>query len=338
MTNNICATDRLQDDIASTPGDKNMTPKQYNKNKHSIRKHLCNKCDDNAVLVQPGSFLPDFALRALKVRLGELNNGQDKAGISSIVRGYRLISMLGSNCNIDSVMYSAVADVLIKLPCGHYESLTKNTTTSRPNAPHIFVVSSRMHPELSDADLLTGYFLLCTVIGGPAKITATLLRLRENTCEFEKRRMCASPEDAKARRSLAVRQFPGYAKWAKSKSTLPPSTYIDAVISFGMPSRELGDVEMDQIYDGTYTQSMKQIELGTWSEYVMPYEPWRFEYSRWLPSVHRLHCLIDENPGAEDELFHTLYAILEEEYAERLTDAEERCKQEHILFNAQEFR
>jgi len=320
------ATNRLADDIASTSSDRPMKLEQYNSNKRAIRTHLCAKHDAHAILVKPGAFSPEVSLRAARLRMSELS-ADPEAGCR-LIRGYRLVS-LG-----DTVSYSAVGDVVIGFANGTFESLTHAPDGSQ--RPSVFVPSTRMHQELSDTELLSGYWLTCSVLGGSAQVVATLLRLRNNMCNFETRRLCASPEDAKARRSLAVRQFPGFAAWSKSKSMLPQSLFVDSVLSFGMPFRELRDDEMEAVYDGCY--SKQQAELGKWSEYVAPQHPWEFEQRMWLPSVHRLHCLIDENQEADDELFYELYDTLEGEYAARLTNAEDRCKQEHALYGQQEFR
>lgn len=322
--------------------DYNMTVAQYNANKHDIRKHLCNRGDAKAALVRPGNWPPDLAPRAIGERLKQLND-DGNAGYS-IVRGYRLVSMTTANSRMRTT-YNAQSHIVIRSPNGDYESLTRNTTKSNPDAPYVFVPSSRMHTDMDDEELLSGYWLLCTVVGGPPEITGTLIRLRDNMCDFERRRLCSSPEDSRARRSLAIRQFPGYAKWARLVSKLPESVYVDSAIAFGMPSRDLTDEEMDMVFAGENIRTM--MEIGDASEFLHPKEPWKFEKERWLPSVETLHVYVDRyskmvyytcGGGVVEDVFFPIYDQLQTEYAMRLTNCEQKFKTERRSMYEEDFR
>jgi len=331
----------LDEDESRQCDDYNMTVAQYNANKHSIRNNLCNRGDAKTALVRPGIWPPDLAPRAIRARLKQLK--EDGSEGYGIVRGYRLVSMTTPNSHMRAT-YNAQPHVVITCPNGEYESLTRNTTKSNPDAPYVFVPSSRMHTDLNDEELLSGYWLLCTVVGGPPEITGTLIHLRDTMCDFEQRRLCSSPEDSRARRSLAIRQFPGYAKWARLASKLPASVYVDSAIAFGMPSRELTEDEMDMVFAGENIRTM--IDIGDASEFLHPKEPWKFERERWLPSVEKLHVCVDnytqmvyhtEHVVVEDVLF-PIYEQLQTEYAMRLTNCQQRFENERRSMYEEEFR
>ena len=324
--------------------DYNMTVAQYNASKHDVRKHLCNTGDAKAALVKPGVWPPDLALRAVGRRLKELNDkGRMNDEHYELVRGYRLVSMTTPKATAKAT-YNAQSHVVIKHPNGEYESLIRNTTKSNPDAPFVFVPSSRMHTDLTDQELLSGYWLLCTVVGGPREITDTLLRLRDNMCHFERRRLCSSPEDSRARRSLAIRQFPGFQLWSRTASRLPESVYIDSAIAFGMPFRELTDAELDRVYEGKSIRTM--IEIGEASDFLHPSTPWKFERERWLPTVEKLRGCVeryakmteDGDQGIVEAAFFPIYEQLQLEYATRLTNCEERFRMERRCMQQDDFR
>jgi hypothetical protein len=210
--------------------------------------------------------------------------------------------------------------------------MTKNASGSEEK--YVFVPSSRVHTELTDEQILSGYFLLSTIIGGPPQITAQLIRLRVNMCAFEQRRMCAYPEEMTARKSLAIRQFPGYVKWATTECRLPDSCHIDVCIAFGMPFRELRDDEVEcMLSEGLVLKDSMSI-----SELVNPVHPWAIEETQFVSTAHttrRFLMSVIENDTDVDEgglavMLVAFYRKMEIEYAERLAQCECRCKEEYI--------
>jgi hypothetical protein len=318
----------------STPThDKNMSVKQYNYSKVEIRKHLCNPGDPNAVIVKPGDFPMDLSHRAVGDRLKQLRD----AGVGGCVmqRGYRLIAITTPDSPVKRVTYNAQAHAIIKFPDGSFESMTKPASPSDESG-YIFIPSSRVHPELTDGEFLSGRWLLSTVIGGPAEIMSTLLRLRNNMCKFEQRRLCAFPEEMKARKTLVIRQFPGYLRWATASSRLPDALQIDSCIAFGMPFREMTDKELDSMLDsGKPSGSIK--EAVSVRELLDPKPPWEFEEEKWLETVPTMRSFIRsvcDNHECVDEtalgvMLTAFYQKLEIEYASRLSNCESRCKMEH---------
>jgi hypothetical protein len=255
--------------------------------------------------------------------------------------------MIVVTCHDSQIMrvtYNAQSHVVIKFPDGSFESMTKNVS-NEDESPYIFVPSSLVHPELTDEEILSGHFLLSTVIGGPPEIVSTLLRLRNNMCHFEQRRMCAFPGEMAARKTLVVRQLPGYLRWATSSSRLPDSLQIDASIAFGMPFREMTAVELETILEGK-TPSGAIKEHVHVRELVNPKQPWRFEKERWLDTVPTMHSFVmsvcdnhsDVDETALGVMLTAFYQKLEIEYATRLTNCENRCKMEHEAKYSNDFK
>lgn len=313
--------------------EKNMSVAVYNENKVYIRHHLCNKSDPNAVLLRPGVFPADISPRAVRDRIRELDP-DGSLGYSS-QRGYKLIEVSSSNSVVKWATFNAQSQVVVKHPNGTFESMTKNARGS--DEKHVFVPSSRVHTELTDEQILSGYFLLSTIIGGPPQITAQLMRLRVNMCAFEQRRMCAYPEEMMARKSLAIRQFPGYVRWATTECRLPDSCHIDVCIAFGMPFRELRDDEVEcMLSDGDTSNVLKD---GTSiSDLVNPVHPWAIEETQFVSTAHTtrqfLMSVIENDAGVDDSTLSVMlvafYRKMEIEYAERLAQCECRCKEEYI--------
>ena len=321
---------------APAPTDLHFSTVHYNANKVRIRKQLCNHDDLNTVLISPGSFAPDMVARATNERLQALAS----QGIhATLVRGFRMIAMT-AHPDPSTFCYCAQGTVAIRHPDGRFESLCQNATTA-PTKPFVFVPSTRMHKDLTDEQLLSGYFLLCSIVCGPQTIVDAVLNLKDTMNFHDQRRFCRTPEECTARRSLAIRQFPGYAQWASKYSQIPKTMYVDSTLAFGFPYRDLTDAEMEELFAG------KDVRMAICSEtkhdFLCPNPPWSYATSLWLPSTPVLHdylagtfdvwqnteaMLADE--GVSDTLL-SLYETLEREYVARLRAGERRAKNETNL-------
>ena len=334
--------EKLLDAEAQTLKDSHLSVAVYNMNKRAIRKHLCNTTDPKAAIVRSGNCNVDhFAARATRDRLAALH-AEGKTHCK-VVRGYRLVSLSDGSNSVVTASYTARSEVVIDLGDGNYECQS-SAPTGVENDRFVFVPSSRVHPELSDDQILSGYYLLGSVVGGPPEITTTLLRLRDQMSHFDKRRLCGSPEEAVSGRSLAIRKFPGFARWSDTVSRLPKTVFTDASIAFGFPFREVRDDEIETMFQGGDLREVIS-EYGTTNDFINPKPPWKFERERWLPGVETLHQLTAlysegaQGPSFEtDSIFFPIYQRLQLEYCNRLTSTESKLKAEHAAKYAGEFR
>ena len=334
--------EKLLDADAQTLKDSHLSVSVYNMNKRAIRKHLCNTSDPKAAIVRSGECNVDhFATRATRGRLAALHaEGKTEC---KVVRGYRLVSLSDGSNSAVTASYTARSEVVIDHGGGNYECFSA-APTGVANDRFVFVPSSRVHTELSDDQILSGYFLLGSVVGGPAEITSTLLRLREQMSHFDRRRLCGSPEEAVSGHSLAIRKFPGFARWQDAVCRLPKTVFTDASIAFGFPFREVLDEELEAMFQGGDLRELIS-EYGTVKDFIDPKPPWKFERERWLPGVEVLHQLTAlYSEGAQgpcfstDSIFFPIYARLELEYCNRLTSTEYKLKREHACRYLSDFR
>lgn len=315
---------------------------EYNSNKVAIRRLLCRKNDPTTAYLAPGEHSPDLAPRFLRDRLAELR----ASGVTGfkMVRGFKLVTIGLPGSKPSFLTFNAASHVVLQHPDGSFESVTRNGDDVE-GGKYIFVPSSRMHADLTDDELLSGYWLLSTVVSGPPSIISTLVRIRSAMCSFEQRRLCGSPEDARARRSIVFRYFPSYLKWVSKKSLLQVSIQTDATVAFGIPHRELTDEEFERVFDGGDADQKQITEVVSCYELTNPKEPWGFEKERWLPSVAVLHALVDEvvmsdEPHSEEneKMLFALYDVLQDEYATRLSSMERKCRTEMCQSRLHGFR
>lgn len=320
--------------------DKPMSVRVYNNNKHRIRRHLCADGDPKAVLLTPGKFHIDASMRAVRDRLDELNR-DGKVGYS-IQRGYKLVQISDVLSKINEVTFNAQSEIVLRNPDGTYTSFSENVDKSTDR--YVFVPSSRVHFELSDDQLLTGHYLLATIIGGPTVIRAQLLRMRNNMCSFEWRKMASLPEELPARRSVALRHLPGFANWVQTQCRLPGANHIDVSIAFGMPYRELTEREMEKIIKGENPTDLLREEVCL-NDLINVSEPWQLEPKVFLPTTHKLRdflqIMVDKGTSFNEEVLELMlvsfYKEMELEYEARFISCETRCKLEsHAMLG--EFR
>ena len=319
--------DKIDDKIV----ERNVFVHEYNAEKRAIRAHLCFAGDAPTALVQPGSFPYDIAPRMVKHRMEQLRGDGKEC---KLMRGYKLTSLLPPNSGIESLAYNAKGIVVIQHVDGKYESLAQNSMSS-DRSPFIFVPSSRMHTELSDEQLLSGHFMLATVIDGPKSIIDTLMRLRVKMSRFEQRKICRSPEEAHAVKSVLIRYFPHFDNWIKNKCQLPKHLYVDIAIAFGMATRPTTDVENDYILSGGHTEAPVPTRYEDRRSLTKETGDWTFESDMWLDGVKALHMLVDgtatqkAGDSAARLLYIRCYDSLEIEYAKRLAGYELKARAEH---------
>ena len=312
-----------------------MTVRVYNNNKYRIRKQLCADRDPPAVLLLPGVHHIDCSMRAVRDHLDELE-AEGKTGYS-IQRGYKLVQISDVLSRINEITYNAQSEVVLKNPDGTYTSFSENVNKS--STRYVFVPSSRVHFELSDKQILTGYYLLATVIGGPPLIRAQLLKMRSSMCSFEWRKMASMPEELPAKRSVALRHLPGYKNWVINECRLPGANHIDMSIAFGMPYRELTETEMEKIIAGGEQTDLLREEINL-KDLLYISSPWHFEYDVFLPSAYKLRDflqLLVEDGGAFNEkalelMLVKFYKEMEKEYEGRFISCEDSCRlQSHTI-------
>jgi len=305
----------------SSTSDHNTTTLEYNANKPEILKHLRAKGDPFPFVVNPGQHREELAFRETSARLAKLRSH----GVNvTLLRGYRLTTIHGL-AQDSGLLYNASPCLVLKVGTV-YECLSCNRDPDS-NAPIVFVPSSRMHPELTDTQLLSGSYLCCTVVGGAPMTVRALLVARNALSFFEQRKLCATPEEGVPRRLLLTRTFPLFSEWMSTCCKLPFDLITDFSISSGCCFREILDEEAEEalrvvgeggVYDfGTEDPSV---------DMTAPDPPWVFERETWLFSVGALHDFYLESSKGTNALqnfelvstFYLLYNKLQDEYLSRL--------------------
>ena len=112
-----------------------------------------------------------------------------------------------------------------------YECATAPEDNADRAKEFIFVPSSRAHTELTDEQILSGEWLLGTVIGGNK--TFCDLVAADNVCRGRERSMvCTSPERCIAKRRLVFGFFPHFASWFQKERRHMPLESLAELMGF----------------------------------------------------------------------------------------------------------
>jgi hypothetical protein len=308
--------------------DHNTTVGEYNRHKFRIRQHLCAHGDPFAIVVACGHHRNETATHATGRRIRELQNDGETV---KLLRGYRLTTI----CDFEAggqITYHADSTLVIRRENGQHECLARNRYVE-DRSRFIFVPSSRMHADLSDAQLVSGAYLLCTIVDGPLPMLQSLLLTRDILSHFERRKICASPEDATSRRLLFTRCFPFLNHWFQTACKLPPDLKTDAAVSFGCCYRELSDDECAAALEDKLAG--KELNMGPPVEPIAllePEAPWCFEERVHLPTVEKLHafyrCTVLSGTvwyPDQQSAYYKFYDALQQEYSDRLVSSSGLC-------------
>jgi hypothetical protein len=300
-----------------------MTTVEYAKHKRQISALLRNPKDEPPVCnVLPGDLESHDAARKISKLLEEDSS-------LKLVRGYWLITI--DNC-AHGFSYCARSHVLIRDQRGKLRSFTR-VAGNCARAPFIFVPSSRMHPELSDDQLLSGRFQLSTIVGGCNMISSAIFRTKQLWSSLERVHFCASPEEAEAVPYVVLWNFPLFPEFMtdSEKGRRLAYSHNDAAIAFGMPYRYVKDGE--QVETANARIKFKDSNTMPWN--VGSNETWRTEPDVWLPStpdlIRTLEMIYVEESVPEPlhaaVLFH-LYGRLSDEYIGRIETNRDKFKME----------
>ena len=147
-----------------------------------------------------------------------------------LLRGYRLLTVPLAGKRPKRV-WKAVSHVVIAHPPVDgtkskwiYECATAPENIADRKQNYVFVPSSRAHAELTDAQFLTGNWLLGVVIGGD-RIFCDIVAADNATRGRERNMISTAPERCIAKRKMVFGFFPHFAQWFRQseRSMLPDS-------------------------------------------------------------------------------------------------------------------
>ena len=294
--------------------DHHMTKDEYNAIKRLVRDHLQAAHDRNPFRVKPGKFSNMLAWPCAARRMAEL---YDAGNDVSLVRGYMIITMQKTPLT-DHNSYRAIPCPMIHVTSradgAEYDETTMNGSLAPEDAqsPILFVPSSRMHPNVSDTELLFASFALGHIWSVPIDSRACIRALRDTHCAFEKRKFCFTPEEAEAQPQIVVR-IGCFAKQYFEKTTkIVVSDHVDAQIAFGFPYKQINDRSMPLVL---LTQLMDGMQTDLITD---PAQPWQQDRRAWVPSVRKLHEAMRAANGLkdDDDDFDTKRMAIEAAYAE----------------------
>lgn len=162
---------------------------------------------------------------------------------SVLVRGYRLhtVPLKGEGWKHADVgpVWKAMFDFVVAHPPRDpsksdkwiYECATAPEDNADRTKDFIFVPSSRGHTELTDEQLLSGEWLLGTVIGGNQRFCDVVAA--DNVSRGRERSMiCRSPERCIAKRLATFGFFPHFASWYQQERRNMPLESMAEVMGF----------------------------------------------------------------------------------------------------------
>lgn len=310
-----------------------MAPPEFTRHKNEIMKLLRKKGDAAPVCnVKPGILGEQDALLSVRTFLDQSENAD-----CSLVRGFRMFVFIDTN---ERFSYAARSDVAVRLPNGSIVSFTANKRGAK-DAPFIFVPSSRMHVELSDESLLSGFYHLSTVVGGAKQVVNAISMVQKQLSLFERRLFCTNPDHSMAVPSAHVRYYPFFAEFLASNQGEPVrqlKSLTDACVAFGMAYKPIAfesGMRMPSSKHDT-TSDDNDDNINNW---ILPADDvdWIVEENVWLPSVPTLHralmAIAVENALPLEigkQLIFELFSRLTDEYIARTVRVHTRfeCEQE----------
>lgn len=301
-----------------------MTRAEYNANKHAVRALLQNAADPYAFRLVAGVMRDAVMWPASAVRMKELRRqGNDV----TFVRGYMLVTTpFLAQIGLDNeIVYSAVPCPVLRVRDAdggkaRYETVYDGSVGGAGNAPLLFVPSSRLHPELSDEQLMSGAFQPCHVWSVPPEAVQPMRALRDTHSAYERRRFCFAPEEMDAPRTIVTRSGFFLCEYLSSAaSKVARYDHADARLAFGMPYMTLAnDTKICAPMD------MRADDFKCQDALIDPQPPWKHDRDAWLPSVGALHAAIHDTKGLacrevleRQHHFFQLFVKLEHEYAQR---------------------
>jgi hypothetical protein len=290
---------------------------EYNENKIAIHFHLQKKGDAPAFRVLQGKFADDNAWREAATLIEDARARGDQA---TLVRAFTLVTW-SSNDGQSEFVYAAVPCPIVRtVPSmgGHATHTTTMQIGDDCRDPIVVVPSSRLHPELTDNQILSAQFSLSWVWSVPPNRMPNIRALRKARCVYEQQRYCLTPDEGVSRRTVASQVGFFLLDYLLHLSSISVNDRFDAQTSFGFPfaysdSREAAPIAFEEGIQGRI------------NAIVNPEPPWAHDRTAWLPSVEKLHRAIQgtSNVRTPDELhvhmpnFFTVYKQLENEYIRR---------------------
>ena len=189
-----------------------VTPERFAKCKARLLPELRARGD-----APPRQLVPGAGARATWwANLAQLLRTSDGG---ALVRGFCLYEVLPRRSRMCAWRGCFHAVVETRTPSGHatYTDPSEARREADAGAPYIFVPSSRAYASLTDAELLSGDWLVGSVLLGDARACDAALAY-EQTRGRRASLVARTPEALVAKRRVAVRLLPHFGTWARLRA------------------------------------------------------------------------------------------------------------------------
>ena len=232
-----------------TPGiDKVMSAKRFTKHRHTILPPLRAQVDAPPRTMR-GASRGDTVNETFFTTLTDCL--REAGPNAELVRGFKMFELkLSKPTWGSSWAWKAQFWAVVARPIGDPEDgNVKYTDPNSPEeAPFVFVPSSLIHSELATDDLLSGDFLLGTVVGGcRAFVVRVLIEL-----SLKGRRLsvaAASASGCVAKKKVTVRPLPLFDKWYNSRNHTETMAALGELMGFPVaePGQVIDDTDIDSL-------------------------------------------------------------------------------------------
>ena len=340
------------DENAATKIDSFMSVGDYNMAKKRVHSALWKRGDGAPICnVLPGKYDKVEWFLQMQKKLKTMPDDVE------LVRGYKLVILISDpNCLVfGGVSHAVLRDKTTR----KVECLLRDER--RGNDPYIFLPSSRMHPELSDDDLLSGLYQITTVLCGDKRVVKAILEFKRTLSVFESSLFADSPETATARPTAKLMDFPFFWDYMRARNKLFQENAFDFAVSCGIPYKT--NTNRDDINIANHEkEALEAVRKSTHltreeaQEAVAPLPPWEVCPELWLAGTEKLHravrllfvednevkavevdnviCEATEGDSGDEEepepvqfkraIFFALFYQLEAEYCERIQENEKK--------------
>ena len=190
---------------------------------------------------------------------------------SKIVRGFKLfkIPLNRQRWGSDSA-FKGMFHVVIAMPSNDnsvpqrevcYVDPNPPQTAEQIGTPYIFVPSSRIHAELSDAEVLSNRWFFGTVVGGsPAFATAIVIEQ-----SVKGRRLSVigtSPERCIAKACVKIRPTPHFMEWCKSRQIDESPAVVGEQCGFPvyLPEEEIDENDVSRLLSAASSSEERMVD------------------------------------------------------------------------------
>jgi hypothetical protein len=206
--------------------DKLLSVKRYNQLKTSLRQVLTAKTDAHATVMHCDEAAPRHGYVANLRRALEATPG------GRLVRGFKLHAVrLDAEAWGARTVWKAVAHFVVAGADGALADANPAQNEGDAGKPYVFLPSSRVHAELTDAQILSNAYFFGTVIGGCDRFCTAVI-IEQQLKGRQLSIIARTPEAAVAKKCIKIRPIPHFLSWCRDRQIAESPVVLGEAMGF----------------------------------------------------------------------------------------------------------